>query len=136
VKTKKILREVKILKDLQGGPNVIPLLDVIRDSASKTPAFVFEYIDYEEHKTLYPKFSLDDIKFYMFEVLKVKVTLNVKTLDYAHSRGIFHRDIKPNNLIINHDKKQLKVIDWGLAEYFIPENELNVRVKIQIYVGC
>lgn len=33
VKKKKIKREIKILMDLAGGPNVIALLDVVRDPA-------------------------------------------------------------------------------------------------------
>jgi len=31
--------------------------------------------------------------------------------------GIIHRDIKPHNLVIDPNKKDLKIIDWGLAEF-------------------
>ena len=44
VKKKKIKREIKILQNLSGGPNVIALLDVVRDSQSKTPSLVFENV--------------------------------------------------------------------------------------------
>lgn len=40
VKKRKIYRELKILQNLQGGPNIINLLDVVRDPISKTPSFV------------------------------------------------------------------------------------------------
>lgn len=40
VKKSKIRREIKILQSLKGGVNVINLLDVVRDPATKTPALV------------------------------------------------------------------------------------------------
>lgn len=40
VKKKKIKREVKILQNLKGGPNIIQLLDVVKDIQSKTPSLV------------------------------------------------------------------------------------------------
>ena len=40
VKKTKIRREIKILETLRGGTNIIELLDVVRDPATKTPALV------------------------------------------------------------------------------------------------
>ena len=40
VKKTKIRREIKILENLSGGINIIKLLDVVRDPATKTPALV------------------------------------------------------------------------------------------------
>ncbi len=34
--------------------------------------------------------------------------------------GIMHRDVKPHNVMIDHQKKQLRLIDWGLAEFYHP----------------
>lgn len=45
VKKAKIRREIKILKTLKGGVNIIGLLDVVRDPATKTPALIMEYVD-------------------------------------------------------------------------------------------
>lgn len=45
VKKKKIKREIKILQNLAGGPNVIALLDVVRDPQSKTPSIVSEHVN-------------------------------------------------------------------------------------------
>ncbi len=37
--------------------------------------------------------------------------------------------------MIDHQKRELRVIDWGLAEFFFPEKELNVRVASRYYKG-
>ena len=52
-----------------------------------------------EFKTLYPKFTDFDVRFYIFELLKA--------LDFCHSKGIMHRDVKPHNVMIDHEKKQV-----------------------------
>ena len=71
VKKKKIKREIKILQNLAGGPNIIALLDVVRDSTSKIPSLITEYIHNVDFKVLYPRFTDFDVRFYMFELLKV-----------------------------------------------------------------
>lgn len=71
VKKKKIKREILILQDLAGGPNIIQLLDFVRDPHSETPSLIFEYIDNQDFKTLYPTLSDADIRYYMYELLKV-----------------------------------------------------------------
>lgn len=99
VKKKKIKREIKILQNLAGGPNVVALLDVVRDSQSKTPSLVFEYVNNTDFRTLYPRFTDYDVRFYVHELLKA--------LDFCHSKGIMHRDVKPHNVMIDHDKKKV-----------------------------
>ena len=127
VKKKKIKREIKILQNLCGGKNVIQLLDVVRDSQSKTPSLVFEYINNTDFKTLYPTLTDYDIRYYMFELLKA--------LDFCHSNGIMHRDVKPHNVMIDHEKRELRLIDWGLAEFYHPGREYNVRVASRYFKG-
>jgi casein kinase II subunit alpha len=66
-----IRREIKILQNLCGGPNVIQLLDVVRDPQSKTPSLIFEYVNNTDFKTLYPTLGDYDIRYYIYELLKV-----------------------------------------------------------------
>ena len=127
VKKKKIKREIKILQNLCGGPNIIRLLDIVRDPQSKTPCLVFEYINNTDFKVLYPTLSDADIRYYVYEILLA--------LDHCHANGIMHRDIKPHNVVIDHEKHRLRLIDWGLAEFYHPEKEYNVRVASRYFKG-
>lgn len=133
VKKKKIKREIKILQNLAGGPNVVALLDVVRDSQvcrvpalgvsirrarwchnirlrtdissseaqSKTPSLIFEHVNNTDFRNLYPKFTDLDVRFYILELLKA--------LDFCHSKGIMHRDVKPHNVMIDHENRKVSV---------------------------
>nr|BAN64941.1 casein kinase II, alpha chain (CK II) [Babesia bovis] len=103
LKKKKIKREIKILQNLSGGPNIIKLLDIVKDPQSRTPSLIFEYVNNTDFKILYPTFTIADIKYYMYQLLKA--------VDYAHSQGIMHRDVKPHNVMIDHEKREMKLID-------------------------
>jgi len=127
VKKSKIKREIKILQNLCGGPNIVKLLDVVRDPHSKTPSLIFEYVNNTDFKTLYRSFSVHDIRYYINELLKA--------LDFCHSQGIMHRDVKPHNVMIDHTERKLRLIDWGLADFFHPRREYNVRVASRYYKG-
>jgi len=44
-----------------------------------------------------------------------------------------HRDIKPHNILYDISKRTLRIIDWGLAEFYKPGTEYNVRVAARFY---
>jgi serine/threonine protein kinase len=69
-----------------------------------------------------------DVRSYMFQLLQA--------LDFTHSRGIMHRDVKPANVLIDHSKRQLKLIDWGLADFYFPGKEYPVRVVSAAAAPC
>lgn len=127
VKKKKIKREIKILENLRGGTNIITLHDVVKDPISRTPALIFEYVNNTDFKQLYQTLTDMDIRYYLFELLRA--------LDYCHSMGIMHRDVKPHNVMIDHEKRELRLIDWGLAEFYHPKQDYNVRVASRYFKG-
>lgn len=120
-------REIKILQTLYGGKNIIKLYDMAKDEVSDVSALIFERVNHTDHRILYKKFTDFDIRYYIYETLL--------GLDYCHSLGIMHRDIKPHNIMIDHEQRQLRIIDWGLAEYYVPGKEYNVRVASRYYKG-
>jgi casein kinase II subunit alpha len=127
VSKKKIKREIKILENLRLGPNIIKLLSVVKDQISRTPAIITEYINNIDFKSLYQTLQDYDIRYYLYELLKA--------LDFCHSMGIMHRDVKPHNVMIDKETRQLRLIDWGLAEFYHPGQEYNVRVASRYFKG-
>jgi casein kinase II subunit alpha len=71
VAAKKIKREIKILRNLTGGPNVVALLDVVKDPSARYHSLIMEYVENVEWKFLYSRLVEADIKYYMFQLLKV-----------------------------------------------------------------
>lgn len=56
-----------------------------------------------------------------------------EALAYAHSQGIIHRDVKPNNLLMSADHQTLKVADFGVAKLTTGEEAEITRVGAGIY---
>lgn len=124
IKMNKINREVKILKTLD-HPNIISLLDVVVDQDSQTHSLLFEYLNHQNTTHLFKDLTLADTKVYCRQILDA--------LRYCHSKGIMHRDLKPQNLLINPETKYLKIIDWGLAEFYHPGTSYSVKVATRYY---
>ena len=80
-----------------------------------------------ETKRLSPDLTDNDVRIYIYKILEA--------LEFAHSHGIMHRDVKPLNIVINNETKDLRLIDWGLADFYFPDKEYNVRVASRYYKG-
>ncbi len=46
-----------------------------------------------------------------------------------------HRDVKPHNVMIDPRQKKLRLIDWGLAEFYHANQNYNVRVASRYFKG-
>ena len=56
-------------------------------------------------------------------------------MDSCHSKGIIHRDVKPQNIVVDPKLRKFKLIDFGLSEYYIPGKKMPVRVASRPYKG-
>mmetsp|Transcript_8155 Transcript_8155/g.19150 ORF Transcript_8155/g.19150 Transcript_8155/m.19150 type:complete len:556 (-) Transcript_8155:120-1787(-) len=100
------LREIQALRRLAGHPNIIKLHEVLYDEPTGRLALVFELMDmnlYEAIKGRRHYLPEQKVKQYMYELLKA--------LDHMHRNGIFHRDVKPENLLLLDD--EIKLADLG-----------------------
>jgi len=103
------IREISLLKELR-HVNVVRLLEVIH-SENKLH-LVFEYLD-QDLKTYMDKTT------HALEPRRVQSYLNQLLLGVAfcHAHRVLHRDLKPQNLLIN-SAGQIKLADFGLARAF------------------
>lgn len=112
--------EIYTLQLLKNGPNIIQLLHTLKDEKSNLWCLVFEILKCKELKDTLKMLNDDDLRNYMYQTLK--------GLDYAHSKGVIHRDVKPQNILIDVENKKLRLIDWGLAAFYYPNHQYSVRV--------
>eukprot|EP00903_Cladosiphon_okamuranus_P009193 g8780.t1 len=66
-----------------------------------------------------------EVRLYLYKLLQA--------LDFAHSRGLMHRDVKPRNIVINRRTRSLRLIDWGLGDFYIPGRRNMARVGSRYY---
>ncbi|KAL4659335.1 cyclin-dependent kinase 17 [Arapaima gigas] len=100
------IREVSLLKDLKHA-NIVTLHDIVH--TDKSLMLVFEYLDKDLKQYMDDCgniMSMHNVKIFLFQILR--------GLAYCHRRKVLHRDLKPQNLLIN-ERGELKLADFGLA---------------------
>jgi cyclin-dependent kinase len=104
------IREIALLKQLQHS-NIVRLWDVVHTEKKLT--LVFEYMEHDLKK------YLDSCGEEGLEPLRCKSFLYqlCQGIHYCHKNRVLHRDLKPQNLLINKHG-QLKLADFGLARAF------------------
>ncbi|KAH6827153.1 Protein kinase superfamily protein [Perilla frutescens var. hirtella] len=116
-------REILILRRLD-HPNIIKLEGLVTSRTSSSLYLVFEYMEHD----LTGLASLPGIKFTEPQV-KCYMQQLLSGLNYCHSNGVLHRDIKGSNLLIdNHGI--LKIADFGLASYFDNHNKVPLTSRV------
>lgn len=99
-------------------PHIVPIYAIGRD-ADGSPVIVMKRIDGESwHERFYgpPDGAVDDaLEWHLRVFLQVCAAIH-----FAHRRGVIHRDIKLDNVMIGaHD--DVYVVDWGLAMTLLPD---------------
>lgn len=112
-------REVQILKELKGHPNIVQLKGAFLSSDSSKAGphrlnLVLEFLSDTLHRVIkhynQKKQKMDDsyVKLYSYQLLR--------GLAFCHGRGIVHCDIKPQNLLLEGVSHKLKICDFGTAQ--------------------
>lgn len=107
-------REFSILKELN-HPHIARIMDFGLESKLKKYFFTTEFVSGLEMHKACENASIETIERLILQVLRA--------LNYLHSRGIFHYDLKPQNILVEvKDGVPLhaKIIDFGLAGYAEP----------------
>ena len=111
----RIKREIKILQ-MMDHPNIIKTYKISENA--KNYYIIMEYCDGGElFNYIVEKEKLDENEASMFFYQLISA------LEYIHSLGITHRDLKPENLLLVNNKI-IKIIDFGLSNYFNGEKQL------------
>ncbi|XP_067847919.1 MAPK/MAK/MRK overlapping kinase-like isoform X3 [Heptranchias perlo] len=100
------LREIQAMRRLSLHPNILQLHEVAYDKKSGSLALICELMDMNIYELIRGRRNLlpeGKIKSYMYQLCK--------SLDYMHRNGIFHRDVKPENILIKQNL--LKLADFG-----------------------
>ncbi|RUS86945.1 hypothetical protein EGW08_005270 [Elysia chlorotica] len=105
-----VSREISLLKRLRHR-NVIQLIDVIHNEEKQKMYMIMEYCASELQEMLD---SVPEKKFPVWQAHGYFCQL-ISGLEYLHSQGIIHKDIKPGNLLVTNDEC-LKITDLGVAE--------------------
>ena len=103
------IREISILKQMK-HPNIVKLVDLIH--GDKKLYLVFEFMDYDLKKFLDMNggpLPPQLVKSYLYQI--------TSAIRYCHSKRILHRDLKPQNLLIDKSGV-IKLADFGLARAF------------------
>ena len=103
--TERFLREVRVAANLV-HTNILPLLECGR--AGDLPYYVMPYVDGGSLRDL----LFRDTQLPIAEVVRIGSDV-LSALEYAHGRGIVHRDIKPDNILFIVDRPI--VADFGIA---------------------
>ena len=106
----RILREIKLLRHLN-HPDIVTIKDIILPPSPKDFRdiyVVFELMETDLHQVIRANDDLTDEhhQYLLFQMLR--------GLKFIHSAKVFHRDLKPKNILANSDCK-LKICDFGLA---------------------
>ena len=110
IDTKRVLREITLLRFMK-NPFIVELLDIVYDKGNDNfdcIYLIFECLPSDLKKLIKSNnyLTLDDVRKYIYHILC--------GLKYIHSCAVLHRDLKPGNILLDHNY-QIKICDFGLA---------------------
>ncbi|CAK9185588.1 unnamed protein product [Ilex paraguariensis] len=126
----RILREIKLLRLLR-HPDVVEIKHIMLPPSRrefKDIYVVFELMESDLHQVIKANDDLtpDHHQFFLYQLLR--------SLKYIHSANVFHRDLKPKNILANADCK-LKICDFGLARVSFNDAPSAIFWTVRDYVA-
>ena len=119
-----MIKEIRIVQRVCHRNNV-ELLHVVRQSLTNYPALIFEFVSERTLQDGIPFLTNLEVPRFVHQMLL--------GIGHAHSVGVVHNDLKPENIMIAFDRQVLKIIDWGLGEIYNKGKRLYWNVLIHFY---
>ena len=114
---KRFAREARICARLE-HPGVVPVYDAGNLDGGR-PFYAMKFIQGETLADAIARFHKIPRRDESRRLERIKLLTHflsvVRTMEYAHSRGVIHRDLKPQNVVLG-DFGEAYVVDWGLAK--------------------
>nr|GEV25434.1 shaggy-related protein kinase epsilon-like [Tanacetum cinerariifolium] len=114
-------RELQIMR-LLDHPNIVPLKNCFYSTTEKNEVYLNVVLEYvpetvyrvtRHYSRMTQHIPLIYVQLYTYQICRA--------LNYIHSViGVCHRDIKPQNLLVNPHTHQLKLCDFGSAKMLVP----------------
>lgn len=123
INVKQLRREYEIQKNLK-HPNIIILFTSFE--TENEIIFVSEYAKLDLHRLLEKEGTLDEER-----ARKLSYDL-ISALYYLHSHRILHRDLKPQNILID-DENRAKLCDFGLARSMGASTHILTSIKVKTF---
>lgn len=111
----KFAEEARITGQLE-HPNVVPIYD-LREDDSAEPLIVMRLIQGQSLSQLLAQSSKPGAPAEAADLLRSYVDIILRLCDalsFAHGRGVFHCDVKPDNVMVG-EHGQVYMMDWGVA---------------------
>ncbi|EGR29001.1 protein kinase domain protein [Ichthyophthirius multifiliis] len=129
-----IFNELKILRMLN-HPNCIKIIATYEDEYGY---YILTEL-YDSNKTLQGELQKFENPQFGYNVVRHIMKQLLKGIEYVHSLGIMHRDLKPQNIMFQNEDNtslnDLKIIDFGLAQFTKDTHFIYVHVGTPGYVA-
>jgi serine/threonine-protein kinase len=109
----RFLEEVQITGQLD-HPNIVPVHDIVVDAGGRVTSFRMKLVRGRTLKELISQSHADGLSGQRIEELLQIYLKLCDAVAFAHSRGVIHRDLKPDNVMVG-SHGQVYLMDWGIA---------------------